>query len=255
MMKSVQTGREFLKADDWSEWAQGDHETDERKGLKRPPAQKPYPEGSKLIDLVAAEDLTVGDAPLKGLIAGRRSRRMYTVDPLSIEELSFLLWATQGVTEISRRDGTVATRRTVPGGGSLHTFETYLFINRVTGIESGLYRYLPIEHKLLFLKAGPELGADIVAGCSGQDFVGQAAVVFVWTTIPYRMEWRYTIVGSKVIALEAGHMCQDLYLASEAIGAGTCAIGAYDQKKMDEVLGVDGTDEFTIYAAPVGKIG
>jgi SagB-type dehydrogenase family enzyme len=82
----------------------------------------------------------------------------------------------------------------------------------------------------------------------------RSAVVFLWTAIPYRTEWRYTIVAPKLIAQESGHICQNLYLACEAIGAGTCAVGAYDQKKMDELLGVDGEDEFTIYVAPVGKV-
>jgi SagB-type dehydrogenase family enzyme len=148
----------------------------------------------------------------------------------------------------------VATLRTAPSGGGLHEFETYLAVSRVSELEPGLYRYLALEHKLLFLRADPNLSAEIVAGCGGQGFVGEAAVVFVWTTFPYRMEWRYSIVASKVIALDAGHVCQNLYLASESIGAGACAMGAYDQKKMDAVLGVDGKDEFTIYAAPVGKI-
>ena len=67
-------------------------------------------------------------------------------------------------------------------------------------------------------------------------------------------EWRYTFLSPKIIALDAGHLCQNLYLASESIGVGTCALGAYDQLKMDALLGVDGEDEFAIYVAPVGKI-
>ncbi len=68
------------------------------------------------------------------------------------------------------------------------------------------------------------------------------------------MEWRYGLASHKVIALDAGHVCQNLYLACEAIGAGTCAIAAYNQDAMDQLLGVNGRDEFTIYLAPVGKI-
>lgn len=254
MTDSVDLLRGFLKADGWREWAHESHETDERKKLPRAPAQKPYPDGANLIDLVAPEDFTVGSAPLREIIAQRRSRRGYTDAPLTLEELSFLLWATQGVTKISRRSDSVATLRTVPSGGSLHEFETYLAISRVTGLEPGLYRYPALEHKLLFLRSDPDLNDKVVAGCGGQGFVGQAAVVFVWTAIPYRMEWRYSIVASKVIAIDAGHLCQNLYLASESIGAGACAIGAYDQENMDALLGVDGKDEFTVYAAPVGKI-
>jgi SagB-type dehydrogenase family enzyme len=80
-------------------------------------------------------------------------------------------------------------------------------------------------------------------------------VLFFWTAIPYRSEWRYAAASHKLIALDAGHLCQNLYLACEAIGAGTCAIGAYDQALCDELLGVDGVDELTVYAAPVGVRG
>ena len=76
----------------------------------------------------------------------------------------------------------------------------------------------------------------------------------MWATIPYRTEWRYSVIGYKAIAVEAGHICQNLYLACEAIGAGACAILAYEQKAMDNMIGVDGKDEFAIYVASVGKV-
>jgi SagB-type dehydrogenase family enzyme len=94
----------------------------------------------------------------------------------------------------------------------------------------------------------------VSAATLNQSFIGKAPIVFVWTAIPYRMEWRYDLAAHKVIALDAGHVCQNLYLAAEAIKAGTCAIAAYDQNLMDNLLRVDGEDEFTIYLAPVGKV-
>jgi SagB-type dehydrogenase family enzyme len=93
----------------------------------------------------------------------------------------------------------------------------------------------------------------VVRAAMGQGFVGRGAVTFLWTTIPGRMEWRYGEASYKVIALDAGHVCQNLYLACEAIGAGTCAVAAYDQDASDALLGLDGDTEFTIYMAPVGK--
>ncbi len=141
----------------------------------------------------------------------------------------------------------------MPSGGARHPFETYLFANRVEGLEPGLYRYLPLEHKLYLVDRRAGL-VDEVNGATYGQYVPDSAVVFIWTVLPYRTEWRYTFLAPKIIAQDSGHLCQNLYLASEAIGAGTCAIGAYDQVKMDAVLGVDGEDEFTIYVAPVGKI-
>jgi SagB-type dehydrogenase family enzyme len=87
-----------------------------------------------------------------------------------------------------------------------------------------------------------------------QNFIGKSAVVFVWAAIPYKMEWRYSLVAYKDILIEAGHICQNLYLACHGIGAGTCAIAAYEQKVIDELIQVDGENEMTVYIAPVGKI-
>ena len=141
----------------------------------------------------------------------------------------------------------------MPSGGARHPFETYLLVNRVTGLAPGLYRYLPMEHKIYLLSAEADLVERVHEAARGQ-YIRDCAVVFIWTVLPYRTEWRYSVVSHKIIAQDSGHLCQNLYLASEAIGAGACAIGAYDQEKIDPILGVDGEEEFTIYLAPVGKI-
>lgn len=80
-----------------------------------------------------------------------------------------------------------------------------------------------------------------------------AAVDFIWTTVPYRCEWSYSWESLRLILLDAGHVCAHLYLACEDVGCGTCAVGAYDQQKLDALIGVDGYGEFAVYAAPVGK--
>jgi len=181
----------------------------------------------------------------------RKSRRKYTDEPLSIEELSFLLWATQG---IKGKVNAKATKRTVPSGGSRHPFETYLAINNVTGLHCGIYRYLPLEHSIVFLFTESDQCNRIAKAALNQVFVGNCAVTFIWSVIPYRCEWRYTTESKKIILQDSGHLCQNLYIACEAISCGTCAIGAYDQKLFDELLKIDGIDEFTIYVAPVGKV-
>ena len=88
--------------------------------------------------------------------------------------------------------------------------------------------------------------------CCGQIFCGRAAVTFFWVADMYRSEWRYPSSAHKVVLLDAGHVCQNLYLACEVLGLGTCAIGAYEQEETDKLLQVDGEDRFCVYAAPVG---
>ncbi|MGD8565274.1 MAG: SagB/ThcOx family dehydrogenase [Candidatus Bathyarchaeota archaeon] len=244
---SFNNHRRFLKSDLWDEWKT--LETDQRKGIPAPPPQKPFAEDTQLIDLIEPKDLKVGKMPLIEAIRRRKSHRKYTNEPLTLEELSFLLWATQGIQRVVGPN----VLKTVPSGGARHPFETYLLVNKVNKIKPGLYRYLPLNHKLCFISADPEISEKIHNACLNQ-YVNNSAVTFIWTVIPYRTEWRYDILSPKIIALDAGHLCQNLYLASESIGAGTCAIGAYDQKKMDPLLSIDGKEEFTIYVATVGKI-
>lgn len=227
-------------------------ESDQSKGAPPPPVEKPFPEDGALYDLVRPEDISLGRIPLIEVIRRRQTRRRYTDNALTREELSFLLLSTQGVRSVDRESG--YSKRTVPSGGSRHPYETYLVVNRVESIKNGVYRYIPIEHKLLLVAEGdPGLPDRLVTACDGQSFMGRAAVVFVWAAIPYRTEWSFGALAYKDIVTDAGHICQNLYLACEAIGAGTCAVNGYNQVAMDALLGVDGEDEFTVYLAPVGK--
>jgi len=241
---SLEEYRAYLKGDLWGQWE--DLDTDQKNGISPPPQQKPHPDGAALIDLEPPEALSIGRVPLMDVLAQRRSRRKYSPDPLTLDELSFLLWATQGLS------GGSPNRRTAPSAGARHPFETYLVVDRVTDVEPGLYRYLALGHQLLQLSGDPGIAEK--AASADLEFCARGAVIFVWTAIPYRTEWRYSIISHKMIALDAGHVCQNLYLACEAIGAGTCGIGAYNHTKVDALIGVDGKEEFTVYLAPVGKV-
>ena len=228
-------------------------ETDQMKGLTPPPIQKPFSKDAELVDLVNPEQFSLGNMPLIEAIRNRRSRRNFTRESLTLEELSFLLWVTQGVEKLVRNG--LVTIRTVPSGGAMHPFETYLLINRVNGVSPGLYRYLALNHKLLKLYSErADLPSRINEASNGQNFIGESAVVFIWTVRPYRTEWRYGEDSLKDILISVGHICQNLYLACESIGAGTCAIVAYNQRLLDSFVGVDGEDEIALYLAPVGRV-
>jgi len=257
----TKTYHHFLKAHQWSQTKHTP--SDQQRGLPRPEIQKPAPADAQRIDLIPPDLFTIGSTFAIDVIRERVSHRFFNADPLTIGELSFLLWATQGVRGTVRSDGITYIMRNVPSAGNRHPIETYLSIHRVEGIQPGLYRYLPVDHQLVQERTGPDLPEQLNQATLMQDsgsslrphfFIKEAPVVFIWTAIPYRTEWRYQAAAAKLIALDAGHVCQNLYIAAGAIGAGTCAIGAYHQAKMNELLGVDGEDEFVIYLAPVGKI-
>ena len=118
----------------------------------------------------------------------------------------------------------------------------------------GIYTYLPGEHALQEENSERDFSRDVARICRNQLFMASAAVNFFWVADEYRFMWRHMERGYRFVMQDAGHVCQNLYLACEAVGAGTCAVAAYDQEACDALLGVDGEDEFTVYLAPVGKI-
>ncbi|MFC1866097.1 SagB/ThcOx family dehydrogenase [Chloroflexota bacterium] len=225
--------------------------TDQNLGLPAPPIEKPYQKEKTVIPLVPPSDLAdLYAITLQSAINQRKSRRQFKGESISLTELSFLLWATQGIRKTTDYGHAL---RTVPSAGARHALETYLAVLNVDNLGTGFYRYLPVSHSILVEKLDGLAGQKIKEASFEQDWMANASIVFIWTTIPYRMEWRYGLAAHRVILLDAGHVCQNLYLAGEAIGAGTCAVAAYDQEKMDQVLEIDGNDEFVIYAAAVGR--
>ena len=228
--------------------------TDAKKGISQPPKSKSYEINSRLFDLPMVSENTLTSKNIYSCIRERRSTRFYNDQAISLNELSYLLWATQGITNTNKAG---ITFRTVPCSGATHSFESYLLIRNVKEIQKGVYRYLPVEHKLLFMFELDEIENKIDEITLDQPFVpnfaNKAAILFIWSTIPYRSEWKFDITAHKKILIDIGHVCQNLYLTSESIGAGACAIGIYDQKRVDQLLGLDGEEEFTIYLAAVGK--
>jgi SagB-type dehydrogenase family enzyme len=247
---SIERNRSFLK--DSVRKTVDFSRTDQSMGVRPPPIEKGYAADAELIGLIPPDRFqALPSVDLRFAIANRRSRRKFRDTPLTLEELSFLLWATQGVRQQS---GAGHTLRTVPSAGARHALETYLGVLNVEGLSRGFYRYLPLEHQLVVEYKDESAAEEIGWAAFQQNWMSTAATVFIWSAIPYRMEWRYGLAAHKVILLDAGHVCQNLYLACETIGAGTCAVAAYDQELMDQLLKVDGKDEFVIYLAAVGKV-
>ena len=240
------TGRTFMEKTKYRYLTSSDQE----KHILQPPLALPADPGKPFFDLPKPETIAVPKKDLRAAIEERNSIRSYAKEPLSLEELAFLLWCTQGVKKTA---GTYATFRTVPSAGARHAIETYLLVNDIGGLERGLYRYLAMTHRLQQLDTDPTLHIRISDGCLGQNFIMRAGVVFLWVAVPYRMTWRYGERGYRELHKDAGHICQNLYLAASAVGCGVCAIAAYDDDVMHRILGIDGVDQFLIYLAAVGK--
>jgi len=229
--------------------------SDQNKGLPLPDAEKKIG-SSQLITLPEPFEAKIKKGLVTKCILDRVSTRLFDDLPISIKDLSYLLWATQGIKKKAhdKRHAHHAIKRTVPSAGSRHPFETYIIVQNVSGLKKGIYRYVASNNSLAIIKNGSVSKTSISEAVCRQIFCAKAPVLFVWTAIPYRTEWRYGTKSSmKSILIDAGHVGQNLHIACEALGFGTCMIGAYWQEAMDKILKVDGKEEFTIYLAPVGK--
>lgn len=189
---------------------------------------------------------------LPQLLDRRHSARIYTQENMTIAQLSFLLWACQGVKSI--RGKSYATLRTVPSGGARHPFETYLMERSVEGLKPGAYHYLPMEHALEFLYEVEDMDGKINDSLCQQSWAAKANVIFYWSMVPYRAEWRYGIYAHRIALMDAGHMAENLYLACTGIGLGCCAIGAFSDELCNQLFSLDGENEFMLYVVPVGTV-
>ncbi len=248
MQEKIKQGRDFLKAELWG--SADAIVPDQQLGKPCPPVEKPFDPQTKRIQLPLPRDFT-SKATVAEVIGQRRSRRKFSTAPMTLAEVAYLCWAAQGVQKVFGKGE--ALFRTVPSAGARHALELYLAVGHVDGFAAGLYRYLGVEHELLLVRPDSNIMSSVAAACCGQTWMSRAAVNFIFTAIPYRMEWRYSTAAGKLIALDAGHACQNLCIAAESIDAGACAVAAYLQQPLDDLLGIDGREEFAIYLASVGK--
>jgi len=193
--------------------------------------------------------VTEGGEGLWKIMEQRRSQREYERENLSLEILSQLLWATQGVTA---QEGPYLLR-TTPSAGALYPIETYLIIHRISNLTPGIYHLDVPEFCLELLREG-YLGREIAEAALHQQMAASAALVFVWTAVIERSSWKYGERAARYIYLDAGHIGQNLYLAATALNLGCCTIGAFYDDKVNKLIGVNGKDETAIYLATVGKV-
>lgn len=239
-------GKEFIEKTKYKYLS----ESKQRLGVPQPPLENSYDPTAELISLPDPETIPAYPIDLRRAIDQRCSLRRYQEQVITQDELSYLLWTTQGVKSVTRRP---VTLRTVPSAGARHAFETYLVVNRVAGVNPGLYRYISLEHALLPIELSAEISEKVADACLQQNQVTKSAATFIWVAVTERMYWRYGERGYRYLHLDAGHVCQNLYLAAEAIQCGVCAIAAFDDDLLNAALGLDGQELWAIYCGALGK--
>ena len=189
----------------------------------------------------------LADTTLHEVLKNRKSIRKYQNKPIKKEILSYLLWASTG---ISRTEGGYEFR-TAPSAGALYPIETYLVVNNVEEIKPGVYHYNIQNHYLELLKEGG-YAVQTVQAALGQKMCADAPVVFIWTAIFQRMKWKYDQRAYRYIYLDAGHIAENLALAATSLELGSCQIGALYDDEVNQIIDVDGTEESVIYMSVVG---
>jgi SagB-type dehydrogenase family enzyme len=209
----------------------------------KPSVFKEYPESEKI---PLPEPQIQNGLGLWDILMKRRSKRAYTNESITLDQLSQILWATQGVTaHVSGH-----ALRTAPSAGALYPIETYLWINRVSNLDQGLYHYNVQHHELELLKEG-DFSREVTQGALDQKMAGGAAVTFIWSAIIQRSRWKYLQRSYRYIFMDAGHIAQNLALAAEALGIGSCQIGALYDDELNALLDLDGIEESVIYMSSV----
>ncbi len=186
-----------------------------------------------------------GKVSVEEAIARRRSRRSYYDEPLPLEALSQILWAAQGITE--PRMGF----RAAPSAGATYPLELYAVVGKVEGLEPGVYHFLPAEHALEKTIAG-DLREALARACLHQMWAAEAPFLVVISAVYERTTSRYGERGYRYVHIEVGHVGENIYLQAEAMGLGTCAIGAFIDSEVKRLLRLP-RNEAPLYVMPVGR--
>jgi len=210
----------------------------------------PAHEGAQLTHVLPPPQ-TDGSMSVERALAGRRSRRHFQDRALSAQQLSQILWAAYGVTlPAPNHPGLRGGLRTAPSAGALYPLEIYVIVGNVQGIEPGVYRYISGEHTLVQIASG-DLRAQLSDAALGQRMIRDAPATVLFSAVFGRTTGRYGQRGRRYVYMEVGHSAQNVYLQAQALGLGTCAIGAFSDARVRRLLQIP-ADEDPLYIMPVG---
>jgi SagB-type dehydrogenase family enzyme len=210
---------------------------------EKPPQYKTY-NGVKLIKLPEPHYRGMS---FEEAVEKRRSVRNYSQNKITMMHLSQLLFAAQGIT------GKIYEHplRSTPSAGALYPFEIYLVVNNVRGLSRGIYHYAVLEHELELITEG-DFSAQITDAGLQQEMLGKADVTFILSAIFDRVRHKYKERGFRYVYIEAGHISQNISLQAVSLGLGSVSVGAFLDKKVNQLISADGLKEAAIYLHAVG---
>jgi len=201
-------------------------------------------EGLEIIKLPKprlSSTVSVEEALLK-----RRSIRNFKKEPLTLSEVSQLLWSAQGITEESMG------LRTAPSAGALYPIEIYIVVGNVINLPPGIYKYNPKNHELVLIMKGDKR-KELAISALGQKWIEEGAIVIVISAVYERTTSKYGERGIRYVHMEAGHVSQNIYLQAVALNLGTVAVGAFYDEEVKKLINMQ-KNENPLYLMPVGRI-
>jgi len=191
---------------------------------------------------------TDGTTSVEKALANRRSHRNFQNKALSVDQLSQILWAAYGITSPGPNLG--GGLRTTPSAGARYPLEIYAIVGNVEGIEPGVYRYISERHKIV-RTIDKDVRNELADAALSQRMVREAPLSVFYSAVFSRMLERYGKRGIRYVYMEIGHSAQNVYLQAEALGLGTCAIGAFADSRVRQVLQLPENEE-PLYLMPIG---
>jgi SagB-type dehydrogenase family enzyme len=220
--------------------------------VPEPPHELPVRDGQTVIKLPGPKRFKVPETSVRSAIESWEPVGFFSRSSITLKELSFLLWCTQG---FKRTVAETVEIRNVPSSGSRYPLETYFVASEVERLETGLYRYLPKSHSIVAERIDSGLRLEMSTASMNFKIVTRAAVTFLWVAIPYRTVWAVGNRGYRSALIEAGHTCQNLILAAACFGYSVCPIDLFHDEMMAKLANLDIETQWPIYLAAVGNAG
>lgn len=193
-----------------------------------------------------------GDVSLEETLNSRRSRRNFHPDGVTAGHLSQILWSAYGVTRPMDAASLRGGLRTAPSAGARYPLEIYALIGNIPGIDAGVYRYIPSEHKIVQV-IDRDIKGELTTAAYNQKMISDAPFCLFFSAVYSRITERYGQRGrERYVCMDLGHSAQNVYLQAEALGLGTCAIGAFDDEKVLKIFPLPKEEE-PLYMMPVGR--
>lgn len=219
--------------------------------IPEPLHELPLREGQEKIKLPGVKKFNVPDIPIRKAIENWEPAGHFSRSTITLQELSYLLWCTQGFRKIVAE---TIQLRNVPSSGSRYPLETYFVASDVEGLRTGLYRFLPESHSIVAERIDSGLILEMSTASLNFRIMTRAAVTFLWVAVPYRSVWALGNRGYRSCLIEAGHTCQNLILGAAGIGYQVFSTDMFHDELIMKLAGLDPETQWPVYLAAVGKV-